>query len=266
MSYVLSWVGIKDGQGVTTSALAVAYELAHHYHVLLIDADQSGTGTLIDLLDVLPEQRGMSRFAGRIKAITADMLRDEAVQVPKSQNLFVIPGLNGVCGKPAYVLANELEQGRALSSVPFHFVLIDWGAAWSHTGLDSPGRAADAICRVSDRLFVQFMDSPVLLTRAIRVLQQARPAKAELILLETRKGELRKELRSALASHLPDLELAAAVPWDQRAAIQAEDQCTTMINQGQLLVRQLQLITRATPVLHARQQAPEDRQASAGGR
>lgn len=264
MSYVLSWVGIKDGQGVTTSALAVAYELAQQYHVLLVDADQSGTGTLIDLLDVVPDQRGMSRFTGRIRAITAEMLREEALEVPRARNLSVIPGLNGVCGKPAYVLANELEQGRALPSAPFHFVLIDWGAAWSHTGLDSPGRAAEAICRISDRVFVQFMDSPVLLTRAIRVLQQARPAKAELVLLETRKGELRNELRNALTSHLPDLELAAAIPWDQRAAIRAENHCTTMTGQGQLLVRQLQLATRAVPVLQARRQPPQA--SAAGGR
>jgi hypothetical protein len=252
MSYVLSWVGIKDGQGVTTSALAVAYELAQSHHVLLIDADQSGTGTLIDLLDLGPELGGMSRFTGSIPAITAEMLREEAVQVPKQPSLFVIPGLNGVCGKPAYVLAAELEQGRAFSAVPFHFVVIDWGAAWSHTGLDSPGRAAEAICRLSDRVFVQLLDSPVLLTRAIRILQQARPAKAELVLLETRKAQLRQEMGNALAAHLPDLELAAAVPWDQGRAIWAEDHGATMTSQGQLLAGQLQITARAMPVLEAR--------------
>jgi hypothetical protein len=254
MSYVVSWVGIKDGQGVTTSALAVAHELASRHHVLLLDADQSGTGTLVDLLDVSPEQRGMSRFTGRIRSITAEMLRGEAVQVQGQRNLFVVPGLNGVCGKPAYVLASELEQGRALAMVPFHFVVIDWGAAWCHTGLDSPARAAEAMCRISDRLFVQLMDSPVLLTRAIRVLQQARPPKAELVLLECRRNELRKELRNALTAHMPDLELAAVVSWDQRAAVRAEDHCLPMVEQGQHLVRQLHLLERAAPVLQVRHQ------------
>jgi hypothetical protein len=254
MSYVLSWVGIKDGQGVTTSALAVAHELATRHHVLLLDADQSGTGTLVDQLDVAPEQRGMSRFTGRIRSITADMLREEALQVPSSRNLFVVPGLNGVCGKPAYVLASELEQGKALLMAPFHFVVIDWGAAWCHTGLDSPARAAEAMCRISDRIFVQFQDSPVLVTRAIRVLQQARPPKAELVLLESRQNEMRKVLRSALASHMPDLGLAAVIDWDHRAAVRAEDHCRPMTEQGQRLSRQLQLVERATPVLQARHQ------------
>ena len=252
MSYILSWVGIKDGQGVTTSALAVAHELAIHHHVLLIDADQSGTGTLVDLLDVPPEQHGMGRFAGRVRAITADMLRAEALQVPRRRNLFVVPGLNGVCGKPAYALAAELEQGGALTDVPFHFVIVDWGAAWSHTGLDAPARAADAVCRLSDRVFVQLMDSPILLTRAIRVLQQARPARAELVLLETRPRELARELRGVLGTHLPDLRLAATVPWSPRAVVRAEDNGSAMSEQGRSLAMQLQLVERAQPVLEAR--------------
>lgn len=251
MSAVVSWVGIKDGQGLTTSALATAFELAHHHHVLLIDADQSGTGTLVDLLDVDPAQRGMSRFTGRIQSITVEMLREEAVQVPRQRNLFVIPGLNGVCGKPAYVLARELEQ--TLRQVPFHFVVIDWGAAWSHAGLDSPARAADAICQLSDRVLVQFLDSPVLLTRAIRVLQQARPSKAELVLVEARRQEqLRRELRAALHHHLPELELAATIAWDPRAASNAEDHCTTMTSTGIQLCRQLQIAGRAEPLLQLR--------------
>jgi hypothetical protein len=133
-------------------------------------------------------------------------------------------------------------------------VIIDWGAAWSHTGLDSPARAADAVCRLSDRVFVQLVDSPVLVTRAIRVLQQARPAKAELVLLETRPGELRRELRNALAAHLPDLGLGATIPWNQRAAIRAEDHGGTMTEQGRSLAMQLQLAERARPVLEARRE------------
>jgi hypothetical protein len=254
VSAVVSWVGIKDGQGVTTSALATAFELAYRHHVLLIDADQSGTGTMVDLLDVEPAQRGMSRFTGRIQSITVEMLREEAVQVPRQRNLFVIPGLNGVCGKPAYVLARELEQ--AVRRVPFHFVVIDWGAAWSHAGLDSPARAADAICRLSDRVLVQFVDSPVLLTRAIRVLQQARPSKAELVLVEARRQEqLRRELRAALHHHLPELELAATIPWDPRAAGSAEDHCTPMASTGIQLCRQLQIASRAEPLLELRGEA-----------
>lgn len=256
MTYVLSWVGIKDGQGVTTSALAVAHELARRYHVLVVDADQSGTGTLADLLDADAGRRGMSRFAGALPAITASMLREESVPVPRHGNLFCLPGLDGVCGKPVHVLAAELERGHALTQVPFHFVVIDWGSAWSHTGLDSPARAAEAICRLSDRVFVQVLDSPALLTRAIRVLQQARPPRAELVLVETRRTELRREVRRALTTHLPHLELAATVRWDHRAAVEAEDRCTTMTAQGQHLTAALQLPERAMPVLRARPPAP----------
>lgn len=253
MSYVLSWVGIKDGQGVTTSALALAYQLARDQPVLVIDADQSGTGTLADLLDVDPGARGMARFAGNLPAVTAAMLRDEATPVPGRRALYCIAGLNGLCGKPAYSLVTELEQGRALSQVPFTYVVIDWGSAWSHAGLDSPPRAAEAVCRLSDRVFVQLLDSPALLTRGIRVLQQAQPPRAELVLLERRGRELRQEVRGALAAQLPQLELAATVRWDPKAAQVAEDRCTTLEGQGSHLVRALDIVARARPVLLSRQ-------------
>jgi MinD-like ATPase involved in chromosome partitioning or flagellar assembly len=253
MSFVLSWVGIKDGQGVTSSALAVAYELALRHRVIVIDADQSGTGTMIDLLDVDPGQRGMSRFSGRIRAITPSMLEREMVPVSGRPNLRIIPGLNGFCGKPAHALATEMEEGHALSYLPCDFVIMDWGAALAHAGLDSPARAATAICGLSDRVFVQVMDSPVLLTRAVRVLQQARPSKAEVVLLETRPNHLRKEFAQVLSGHLPELGMAAAIPWDHQAAVKSEDHCTTMVRQGRFLAEQLQIEVRARPVLDARQ-------------
>lgn len=252
MSYVLSWVGIKDGQGVTTSAVALAYELARREPVLVIDADQSGTGTLADLLDVDPGARGMARFAGNLPAITAAMLREEATPVPGRRALYCIAGLDGLCGKAAYSLVAELEQGRALSQIPFTYVVIDWGSAWSHSGLDSPPRAAEAVCRLSDRVFVQLLDSPALLTRGLRVLQQAQPPRAELVLLERRGRELRREVRGALAAQLPDLELAAAVRWDDRAAQSAEHLGRTLQSQGAHLAKALDIVGRAQPVLDSR--------------
>lgn len=254
MSYVLSWVGVKDGQGVTTSALAVAYELARDDPVLVIDADQSGTGTLADLLDIDPGARGMARLAGNLPAITAGMLRDEATLVPGRRALYCIAGLNGLCGKAAYSLVAELEQGRALRQVPFRYVVIDWGSAWSHAGLDSPARAAEAVCRLSDRVFVQLMDTPALLIRGIRVVQQAQPPRAELVLLERHGRELRNEMRGVLTAQLPHLELAATVRWDPKGAQIAEDRCTTFQSQGAYLVRVLDVVRRAGPVLASRQE------------
>lgn len=252
MSYVLSWVGAKDGQGVTTSATALAYELARQEPVLVIDADQSGTGTLADLLDVDPGARGMARFAGNLGAITAAMLREEAVPVPGRRSMYCIAGLDGFCGKAAYSLVSELEQGRALTQLPFTYVVIDWGSAWSHAGLDSPRRAAEAVCRLSDRVFVQLLDSPALLTRAMRVLQQARPPRAELVLLERHGRELRGEVRGALAAQLPELGLAATVRWDVRAAQSAEQRGSTLQTQGAHLLKTLDIVGRAQPVLESR--------------
>jgi hypothetical protein len=72
------------------------------------------------------------------------------------------------------------------------------------------------------------------------------------VLLETRRTELRREVRRALTAHLPHLELAATVRWDHRAAVEAEDRTTTLAAQGRHLVTALQLTERATPVLRAR--------------
>ena len=41
MSYVISWVGTKDGQGLTSTLLAVAHEIARSNSVLVLDADMS---------------------------------------------------------------------------------------------------------------------------------------------------------------------------------------------------------------------------------
>ena len=204
MSAVISWVGIKDGQGLTTSALAVAFELAYRHHVLLIDADQSGTGTMVDLLDVEPAQRGMSRFTGRIQSISVEMLREEAVQVPKQRNLFGHPRPQRRLREARLRSGPGARAGPVPRALPLRRHRLGRGLV-PRPGSDSPARAADAICRLSDRVLVQFLDSPVLLTRAIRVLQQARPSKAELVLVEARRQEqLRRELRAALHHHLPE--------------------------------------------------------------
>ncbi|HEV2953726.1 MAG TPA: hypothetical protein VG015_06530 [Candidatus Dormibacteraeota bacterium] len=247
MSYVLAFLGIKDGQGVTTTALALADAIAAKHSTLFIDADMSGTGTAVDALHLNPERRGFNSLLGETP-LTSEMLQREAI-ASRNPNLELIPGLIAVCGSDVVVLAERLQRGNALAGLCHDFVVLDLGSAWAHPWLSSARAAAQAVARISNRVFVVFQDSPTRMVRAVQVLKSAQPPKAELILMETRGGSLNRQAREALRYNLPDLSLATRVRWDPKQSMNAEDRGVPMPGIGPQLIRELQILERASVVL-----------------
>jgi MinD-like ATPase involved in chromosome partitioning or flagellar assembly len=249
MSYVISWVGTKDGQGLTSTVLAVAFEIAHSHSVLVIDADMSGTSTALDHLHLHPHGRGMNNLVGMSK-ITQDSLLRQVVQT-RHPRVHLVPGLMAIYGTGIADFIGQLEKGAALADLPYDFVLFDMGAAWSHPLLDSPRRAAQAVARISARVFVLMHDSPARIARSIQVLQAAQPSRAEIVLVETRNGALSQQVREVLGARLPSISLAARVRWEPRRAISAENAGVPISRVGDEVVRSAQIVDRARAVLQA---------------
>jgi len=244
VSYVLAFYGIKDGQGVTTTALAVAEELAQRHTVLFLDADMSGTGTAADILQVDPGGRGMNNLIGS-KAITARDVLGQTVAT-HNRNLGLVPGLSAVCGSAVSRLVGQLQEGQALTVPGVEFAVVDFGAL-AHPELRSLRQSATAMASIANRLFTVVRDDPPLIARAVLVLKAALPPKTELLLAESRKGQLRKHVQEALRLRLPEMTVAATVPWEPAKAQNALDSGRPLTLPG--LVRQLQLAEQAEPVL-----------------
>jgi MinD-like ATPase involved in chromosome partitioning or flagellar assembly len=244
VSYVIAFYGIKDGQGVTTTAVAIADQLAQRHSVLLLDADMSGTGTATDALQLDGGGRGMNNLIGA-KAISARDLLNQTIPT-HHRNLGVVPGLNAVCGSAVTRLVSQFRDGQALAIPGVEFVVVDFGAL-AHPELRSLRQSAAAISSIAHRVFTLIRDDPPMIARAVLVLKAALPPKTELVLAESRRGQLRKHVREALRLKLPDVAVAATISWDPSRAQHALDAGKPLGLSG--LARQLQLTERAEPVL-----------------
>lgn len=244
MSYVLAFYGIKDGQGVTTTALSVADELASRHTVMFLDADMSGTGTAADAIQIDPAGRGMGNLIGS-RAITPRDLLGQTVPT-HNRNLGMVPGLSAVCGSAVSRLISQLQEGQALNVPGVEFAIVDFGAL-AHPELRSLRQAATAIASVAHRVFTVVRDDPPMIARAVLVMKAALPPKTELLLAESRRGQLRKHVQEALRLKLPELAVSATIPWEPMKAQQALDSGRPLPMGA--VVRQLRLAEQAEPVL-----------------
>lgn len=240
MSTVIAVLTTKDGQGSSTLALALAWSAAQHARVMLIDADMSGTGNIADLIALDIESQGIGGLFGT-KAITAEMLETQAIPVPARPQLRVVPGLQGFCGPSVAELLPSL--GHAFPSLSDELVILDLGSALAHPGQESPRRTGEIICSVANRVLIVAQDGPSRLTKTIQILMLAQLPRAELIICETRRGQMRDQITRTVSHHLPNVRLSGFVAWDEKRAMKAEDAAVPM--PGDEVLRNLQILQLA---------------------
>jgi hypothetical protein len=179
------------------------------------------------------------------RAITARDLLNQTVATP-NRNFGLVPGLNAVCGSAVSRLVTQFQEGQALSVPGVEFLVIDFGAL-AHPELRSLRQSAASMAAIAHRVFTVIRDDPPMIARAALVLKAALPPKTELLLAESRRGQLRKHVRELFRLRLPELTIAATVAWDPGKAQHALDSGKPLALGG--IVKQLQLAEQAEPVL-----------------
>jgi MinD-like ATPase involved in chromosome partitioning or flagellar assembly len=240
MSTVIAVLTTKDGQGSSTLALSLAWSAAQHARVMLIDADMSGTGNIADLIALDIESQGIGGLFGT-HTITAEMLETQAIPVPARPQLRVVPGLQGFCGPSVAELLPSL--GHAFPSLSDELVILDLGSALAHPGQESPRRTGEIICSVANRVLIVAQDGPSRLTKTIQILMLAQLPRGELIICETRRGQMRDQITRTVSHHLPNVRLSGFVAWDEKRAMKAEDAAVPM--PGDEVLRNLQILQLA---------------------
>jgi MinD-like ATPase involved in chromosome partitioning or flagellar assembly len=204
----------RAGQTSTHWAVSLAWTLAEHNRVLLVDCDMEG-GTIADLLLLRTGDRGIANCFGDRPATPAE-LADQAVAHPSRDRLSVVPGLSRSYG---YEVSECLRQlAPALAGASQDVVIADLGHPLSHPGLRSPRAAAEAICAVFGRAFIVIRDDPALLSRSISVLQTARPPHGELIVCHQHGRSYRRAITQSLQHNLPDMARRDVWQWDEARA------------------------------------------------
>jgi MinD-like ATPase involved in chromosome partitioning or flagellar assembly len=237
LSTAIAVLTTKDGQGSSTLALSLAWAAAQHARVMLIDADMSGTGNLADLLALNVEGQGIGNLFGT-QVITAGMLEQQSLVVKARPRLRMVPGLQGFCGPSIAEVLPRLAS--AFSSLPEELVFLDLGSPLAHPGQESPRRTGEIICQAVSRALVVAHDSPSRLIKTIQILMLAQLPRAELIVAETRGGQMRDQVTKAVSEHLPGVRLSGFVAWDEKRAIRAEDSAVPMT--GDEVLRHLQIL------------------------
>ena len=221
MSNLILVTTTKDGQGSTSFAAALAWSLAHSQTVLAIDADMAGTGNLVEFMGISrANHEGLTRLMGA-DSFTPEMLLEAAAPHPKNANLGAIPGLRGTCGRSTYKFLEAIAP--AAKAIDVDHVVIDLGSGLAHPEQTSLRRAAEVMTRYANRLFVVITDSPSRLVPSIDILRNAKLPGAELIIFETRRGQLKRQAQQLISEALPEIRQNVFLSWDPRRAAQAED-------------------------------------------
>lgn len=215
MSTLIGVYTTRAGQTSTHWAASLAWTLAEHRSVLLVDCDMEG-GTLADLFLLEIGERSIANCFGD-RPVTAEHLAAQAVAHPRRPALRVVPGLTRSYGYEVSECLRKLQA--ALRSSVEEVVIADLGHPLSHPGLRSPRTSADAICSVFPRAFIVIRDEPALVARSISVLTAAQPAHGEIVICHRRGGVYRRAITESVQRNLPDLPVRDVWPWDEQRAL-----------------------------------------------
>jgi MinD-like ATPase involved in chromosome partitioning or flagellar assembly len=214
MSLLVGVYTTRAGQTSTYWTVSLAWSLAEHRRVMLVDCDMEG-GTVADVLYLRTDDRSIGNCFGD-RPVRASELADQAVPVAGRPGLRVVPGLQQSYG---FEIPECLRRvAPAFSSLDDDVVIADLGHPLAHPGLRSPRTGAEAICSVFQRVFTVIRDEPALVARSIGVLRAAQPAHGEIIICQQRSRAFQRSIDETIARELPNLPIRNLWHWDEKGA------------------------------------------------
>lgn len=131
MKHIWPIGGSKGGSGKSFLTASLGILLAMHgKKTLLIDAD-FGAANLHTIMGISDPQRSLSDFINRnIKTL------DEAVIKTSVPNLFMISGARNNLDMANILYMQKLKVLRAISKLPYEYILLDLGAGTSFNTID----------------------------------------------------------------------------------------------------------------------------------
>ena len=235
MTLLIGVCTTRAGQTSTYWATSLAWSLAEHRSVTLVDCDMEG-GTIADLLYLGIADRSLGNCFGDRPARASDV-EEQAVDVPQRPGLRVVPGLRSSYG---YEISDCLRRvGPAIAALNSDVVIADLGHPLAHAGLRSPRTSAEAIASVFHRVFIVVRDEPALVARSINVLRAARPSHGEMVICFQRSRAHRRSIVETLDRELPELPVRDVWHWDEGAATRMGDNGVPMTLPG--IAQELQL-------------------------
>jgi MinD-like ATPase involved in chromosome partitioning or flagellar assembly len=209
----------RAGQTSSYWAISLAWSLAEHRRVILVDCDMEG-GTTADVLYLRTDDRSIANCFGD-RSVRGTDLEAQAVPVPGRPGLRVVPGLRQSFG---FEVSDCLRRvGPGFTGLDDDVVIADLGHPLAHPELRSPRASAEAICSIFHRTFAVIRDEPALVARSINVLRAAHPAHGEIIVCQQRSRAFQRSIGETIARELPDLPVRDVWHWDEKAAARMGD-------------------------------------------
>lgn len=216
MSYAIAVLTTRPGQGSTTFAISLAWDLALTRSVTLVDGDMMG-GTVSDALELDTGGRGIANL---LTSSTVDgaALEAQAVVHPARPSLKVVPGLRGFSGPSLGRLIPRLAN--ALSDLKSDFTVVDAGCPLAFPDLESPRVTAESLSHAVRRTLVVLRDDPTFLPGSIQLLKFARIPQADLVVMKRRGSRMGRIASDVLGVQLPGYP-TWQFEWDDKRGQQA---------------------------------------------
>jgi MinD-like ATPase involved in chromosome partitioning or flagellar assembly len=216
MSYPIAVLTTRPGQGSTTFAMSLAWDLSVTRSVTLVDADMMG-GTIADALELETQGRGLANLLTATQ-VDANSIDGQAVTHPTRGSLRVVPGLRGFSGPSLGRLMPRLNA--ALNGLKTDFAVVDLGCPLAFPDLESPRVTAETIAHAVRRTLVVLRDDPTLLPGSIQLLKFARIPQADLVVMKRRGSRMGRITSDVLSVQLPGYP-TWQFDWDERKGQQA---------------------------------------------
>lgn len=216
MTYPIGVLTTRPGQGSTTFAISLAWDLSSSRSCTLIDADMMG-GTVADALELESDGRSIANLL-TVSNIDSAAIDSQAVTHPGRGALRIVPGLRGFSGPSLGRLIPRLAA--ALRGMKTDYVVVDMGCPLAFPDLESPRVTGETISHAVRRAVVVLRDDPTFLPGSIQLLKFARIPQADLVVMKRRGSRMGRITTDVLGVQLPGYP-TWQFDWDERRGQQA---------------------------------------------